>query len=70
MHGLTTINQLNENAAHNTPGAPEAAIAAAEAGRAGKLSQFDIDVAAATEARHNADIAKLEVLAAMHPLSW
>ncbi len=50
MHGLTTINQLNELAAQNAPGAPEAALAAAEASRAGKPSVSEQHFKEATEA--------------------
>jgi hypothetical protein len=50
MHGLTTINQLNDLAAQNAPGAAQAALAAADASRAGKPSVSEQHFKEATEA--------------------
>ena len=62
MHGLKTIHQLNELAAHNAPGAAEAALAEAEASREGKPSNLAIAQAhfqAERKAKREAVIADL-----------
>ena len=65
MHGLETINELNNLAAQNAPGAPEAAISAADAKRAGRTSQFDCDIA---EAIASNNLRRLEELHGLHPV--
>ena len=68
MHGLTTIGQLNELAAQNAPGAPEAAIAKAEESRAGRPTRFELDVQADAQRRRDANEAKLLELSAFDTL--
>lgn len=45
MHGLKTIKELNDLAAHNAAGAAEAELAKADAARAGRPTKFDQDYA-------------------------
>jgi hypothetical protein len=50
MHGLKTINALNELAAQNAPGAAQIALEAADASRVGKPSVSEQHFKEATEA--------------------
>ena len=61
MHGLNTIRQLNDLAAQNAPGAPEAAIAAANARRNGHSPLHDA-MSQTLEARKAAGVAVVDAV--------
>lgn len=62
MHGLKTINQLNNLAAQNAPGAAEAAMAAADASRAGQPSASEIHFQEATTRARQSRLDAIEKL--------